>query len=103
MVKTISTVAELVSEYRRHNPKGHFFDPDTLAFFGEKISKMQYMGLTVIPDVYERNRRCHKIWSEENDSVLGTRWKLHYFDALTFDHVIPNASVNDSGEWVMLR
>lgn len=61
MVKTISTVAELVSEYRRHNPNGHFFDPSTLAFFGEKISKMQYMGLTVIPDVYERNRRCYKI------------------------------------------
>lgn len=97
------TVPELVSQYRQHNPTGHFFDPKTLAFYGEKISKMKYMGMTVIPDVYDRKRKCHKIWSEENDIVLGRRWKFHYFDEITFDHVIPNASVMDSGEWVSVK
>ena len=97
------TIAELVSQYRQHQPKGHFFDRETLAFFGEKISKMTYNGIKVIKDASGHERQVHEIRSEENDSVLGRRWKLHFFDAFTFEDVIPDFDMVDAGEWVHVK
>ena len=92
-------ISEFVSNYRMNNPKGHFFDKEALHFFGERYSDMSYNGVRVITDACGRVRKCHEIRSVQRDSVLGTRWKLHYFDENTFDQVIPDFDMVDSGRW----
>ena len=36
MNDNINNINQLISEYYRKNPEGHFFDHDTLKFFGGK-------------------------------------------------------------------
>lgn len=97
------TVAAFISKYRQNNPNGHFFDKETLRFFGENISEMSYNGLTEITDYRGRRRDVHELRVIQHEPVFGKRWKLHYFDIQTYDQVFPDESVVDEGDWVKMR
>ena len=96
-------VAELISEYRVKNPEGHFFDRETLRFFGEKVSEMRYNGLTEITDYRGHRREVHELRTVQRFEGLGKRWKLHFFDPDTFDQVFPDQNTVDEGEWVKIN
>ncbi len=74
------TVRRLVSEYRRHNPSGHFFDRETLKFFGESLSKMSVFDFTTtLKDYAGEEHTCY---------ILHTFDKNHFFDVETFKPII---------------
>jgi hypothetical protein len=47
MAVKVYSVYGLISEYQRMHPNGHFFDRDTLKFFGETVSSMRLLKGTV--------------------------------------------------------
>ena len=54
------TICEFVAKYKEKNPEGHYFDSDTLKFFGERLSEMR-----VLKDVFEKTDICgkkHKVY-----------------------------------------
>lgn len=82
-------VNTLEYEYRRRHPNGHFFDRDTLRFFGERISEMHVLKGTVqIKDCNGETRECYMLSSRQHKHPLGPRRVYHYFDANTYEHVI---------------
>lgn len=46
-VVKVYSVYGLIGEYQRMHPNGHFFDRDTLKFFGETVSSMRLLKGTV--------------------------------------------------------
>lgn len=96
-------IAEFISLYRQNRPDGHFFDREALKFFGEKISEMSYNGVTVIIDRRGHRRDAHELRTIQHDEMLGKRWKLNYFDAVTFDQIFPDDSIIDSWELTAMQ
>lgn len=97
------TVSAFISLYRQNRPDGHFFDKETLRFFGEKVSEMSYNGITEITDNCGRKREVHELRTVQHEETLGKRWKLNYFDTDTFDQVFPDDSIVDEGNWIAVR
>ncbi len=70
----------------------HFFDTDTLKFFGERLSDMKVLKGTVeITDVCGEKHICYVISATRRKNAFGAckpYKKYHYFDTTTFQHVI---------------
>lgn len=82
------TVYNLVSEYRRRYPAGHFFDAKTLRFFGERISEMYVFKKPVtVFDYRGRSRRAWVLSSLQRKAPGGPCRKYHYFDIDTFEDI----------------
>ena len=85
----IRTAYDLRSVYRAKHPNGHFFDDETLRFFGERMSEMRLLkGTCTVTDISGRERTCYCLSSLQRKSPLGPRRKYHYFDAETIEQVI---------------
>lgn len=74
--------------YARH-PNGHFFDRDTLKFFGERRSEMRLLKNTVkIRDICGETHECYVISSVQRPGApLRRRRAYHYFDVDTLTDV----------------
>ncbi len=85
----ISTMTQLEEAYKRTHPNGHFFDPKTLKFFGERRSDMRLLKGTVkIKDVCGDEHECYVVSvMQRPPAPLRKRRKYHYFDAATFEDV----------------
>lgn len=80
------TYWKLREEYYKHNPNGHFFDGDTLRFFGERVSEMRvYKKTEVVKDYYGNEHECYVLSSYQRKNPAGPRRKWHYFDVETFE------------------
>lgn len=83
------TVYELKKNYQKHHPDGHFFDRQTLKFFGETESKMYvHKNKTVITDISGKKHHAYILSSMQRKHPCGPRRVYHYFDAKTFDQII---------------
>lgn len=83
------TIYSLISRYQEHNPNGHFFDHDTLKFFGERISEMiVHKTLCNITDVSGDIHTCYCVSSLQHKHPGGRRRVYHYFDIETYAHII---------------
>lgn len=84
------TVYELIRNYYRHNPDGHFFDRDTLKFFGERISDMRVLKHR--PDITDCVGEVHEkayVLSHRQEDFYGNKHRAYdYFDCETFDMII---------------
>ena len=50
----MNSIYELRNAYYKKHPEGHYFDVDTLKFFGERFSDMRLLqGTSIIKDIYE--------------------------------------------------
>lgn len=88
--KTIS-VSTLQYEHERKHPNSHFFDRDTLKFFGERISDMRVLKGTVkVTSVSGDVHTCYMLSSLQRKAPGGPKRTYHYFDTETFDHIITN-------------
>lgn len=96
------TVRELIKQYRAHQPDGVFFNRDTLSFYGERIEDMKVTGKGVITDRDGGNTICWELRTLQKHPRLGVRHKLYYFDADTFDIVMPSER-RTTGAWKMLK
>lgn len=74
----------LIRQYYRYNPDGHFFDRNTLSFFGERISDMRVLKDKAVVD----GRECYVLSSYQRKHPSGARRTYYYFDSETFDYVI---------------
>ena len=76
-------IYKLINNYYANNPNGHFFDRDTLRFFGERISEMYVLKNTVKID----GKECYVVSSFQHNAPIPGR-HYSYFDVKTFDYVI---------------
>lgn len=84
------TVTKLINEYQNKHPHGHFFDRDTLKFFGERISEMRVLqGIAIVEDYSGEKHKCYVLSSLQRKAPSGAKRTYHYFDTTTFDNVIP--------------
>ena len=75
------TVEELIRNYRKHNPDGHYFDRSALQFFGEKVEEMEIVP-TERADII-----CLKAIS--HNAPAGETAHYTFFDAKTFEEIDP--------------
>lgn len=89
MTGKIKTVSDLVGEYERTHPNGHFFDPETLKFFGERRSEMRLLKGTVhVTSICGEEHECYVLSSVQRPPApLKKHRKYHYFDVETFEDV----------------
>ena len=70
----------------------HFFDADTLKFFGERLSDMRLLkGTVAITDICDEKHECYCVSVKRRKNAFGPckpYTHYHYFDANTFRHVI---------------
>ena len=82
------TFNELRSRIERENP--YFFSPDTLRFFGERLSDMYLFKRTqIITDSQGEEHECYVISSYQRNHPLGPRRAYHYFDTETYERILP--------------
>lgn len=84
----IKTIYDLVREYKRNNPNGHYFDRETLKFFGETLSSMYlYKKPIKVTDVCGNTRTVYVISKWQRNHPAGRRKTYDYFDVNTLDCV----------------
>lgn len=84
------TVNELIYNYYSKHPNGHYFDYDTLKFFGECRSKMRVLkGTTIITNCLGEKHECYVLSKYSKNYPGGGRTTYAYFDINTFDDIIP--------------
>lgn len=85
----ISDVYDLRSAYYAKHPDGHYFDHDTLKFFGESLSTMRLLKGTVkIKDCCDEEHECYMLSSLQKKAPGGQSRHYAYFDVETLDNVI---------------
>ena len=83
------TVSELIYQYKSHNPHGHYFDRDTLKFFGERQSEMHVAkDIVVVKDAGGMIHKAYCLSSRQRNYPGGPRRKYTYFDVETFQDII---------------
>lgn len=88
MTKTITNAEELIGAYYGSHPNGHYFDYDTLKFFGERRSEMRLLkSLETVTDWSGEKHTCYVISSLQRNYPGGARRKYHYFDTETFNDI----------------
>ena len=83
------TVYELMDKTRKTEP--HYFDHDTLKWFGERISEMRILnGTTSITDVCGTvYPKCITLSKLSRKHPGGARRTYAYFDTETWEQVFP--------------
>lgn len=96
------TIYELKNRHLEKNPGSHFFDRDTLKFFGEALSRMRVLKKTVtVTDYSGEKHECYVV-----EAIRTKDWKgpskpytyYHYFDTDTLN---PVGVKNDKHEAAM--
>lgn len=79
----------LARMYREKRPNGHFFDPKTLKFFGERMSEMRLLKGTVkIKSAGGYEHECYVVSTTQRPGPpLRPRRVYHYFDVSTLEDV----------------
>lgn len=82
-------VYRLMAEYANHNPCGHYFDRETLRFFGERISEMRVLKHTVtVTDSSGRQHTAYCLSSLQRNNPGGPKRHYAWFDATTYENLI---------------
>ena len=83
------TVDTLIEKYYENNPNGHYFDADTLRFFGERKSDMRVLKNTITITDYSGNKREVYVLSRlQRKHPSGPKRTYAYFDVKTFEDVL---------------
>lgn len=85
----MKNIDELIRAYYQKNPNGHYFDRDTLKFFGECRSDMRLLEGTVkVKDVCSEEHEAYCISRLQRKHPGGPRITYAYFDIETLDDII---------------
>ena len=83
------TIYGLKERHEGKHPGSHFFDADTLKFFGERLSEMRVLkNLETITSAGGETHTCYCVSSLQRNAPGHPRRAYHYFDWETFDHII---------------
>lgn len=84
------TAYELMRQYNRYQENGHYFDRDTLKFFGERISEMRVLkDVIVLKDCTGENHTCYILSSLQRNHPIKPTRHYTYFDIWTFEQIFP--------------
>lgn len=84
----MKNIDELIRAYYAKNPHGHYFDRDTLKFFGERISDMRLLAGTVrVTDICGEEHEAYVISRLQRKYPGGPRRTRAYFDTTTLDDI----------------
>lgn len=82
-------INEFIKAYYEKNPDGHYFDKETLSFFGERLSDMYLLKKTVkVKDISGVEREAYVISRLQRNHPSGPRRTYAYFDIDTLDDII---------------
>jgi len=82
-------IYELRSAYYGKHPDGHYFDVDTLKFFGERLSDMKLLkGTVTVKDICGEEHEVYVISRLQRKYPGGARRTHAYFDINTLDDVV---------------
>lgn len=88
MKSNIYDVYSLVNAYQRTHPDEHYFDRDTLKFFGESFSTMRLLkGQATIKDWSGEKHTCYVLSRLQRNHPMGPRRTYAYFDVETLDYI----------------
>lgn len=88
MKSNIYDVYSLVAAYQRTHPDGHYFDRDTLKFFGESLSTMRLLkDKAAIKDWSGEKHTCYVLSKLQKKHPMGPRRVYAYFDVGTLDYI----------------
>ena len=77
-----------IDDYRAKHPTSHFFDRDTLKFFGERISEMRILKNTErVKDYYGEEHECYVLSSLQRKHPVRPMRAYHYFDVNTLEEI----------------
>ena len=86
---TNMTAYELKRNHEKKHPSSHFFDQNTLDFFGETIQGMKVLANTAkCRDSQGEEHTCYVISTIQKNYPFGAKRAHHYFDTTTFEHVM---------------
>ena len=89
MNREIKNIGDLIYAYYSAHPGGHYFDRDTLKFFGESQSTMRLLKGTVkVRDICGEEHECYMVSKLSKNYPGGPRRTYAYFDVGTLDDVI---------------
>ena len=81
-------IDEFIKAYYEKNPDGHYFDQETLKFFGERLSDMRLLKKTVkIKDIRGVEREAYVISRLQRKHPGGPRRTYAYFDVNTLTDI----------------
>lgn len=87
-MKVTMPVWKLVDIYQGKHPGGHFFDRDTLKFFGERLSDMRVLSETkTIKDCLGETHECYVLSRLQRKHPGGPKRTYAYFDVETFENI----------------
>ena len=86
MIK-IKTVSDLKRVYQEKHPDGHFFDKETMKFWGCRMSDMRITGVASISDYRGNKHNCYCVSSRRKDYYGNYVTDMYYFDTETLDLV----------------
>jgi|LSQX01.2.fsa_nt_gb hypothetical protein len=88
------TIYELKRRHLEKNPGSHWFDRDTLKFFGEALSRMEVLKKTVtVTDSLGEKHECYVVSATRAKDWNGPSKPYvyhHYFDVDTLEGVSVN-------------
>lgn len=82
-------IYELVRKYTFHNPDGHYFDRDTLKFFGERLSEMRVLKKTEkVKDCMGVEHEAYVVSSVQRPPFGKPFRHYAWFDVNTFEQIL---------------
>lgn len=83
------TVYTLREKHLQTHPTSHYFDRDTLRFFGERLSDMRVLkGTCSVKDASGNEHTAYCLSSLQRNAPAGPARHYAYFDSTTFDHIL---------------
>lgn len=83
------TIYMLKNRHQTYFPNSHFFDYDTLKFFGECLSTMRVLKDTVkIKDYAGKVHECYCVSSLQRKAPGGPKRYYSYFDTTSYEQIM---------------
>lgn len=74
--------------HEKMHPTSHFFDDQTLAFFGESLRTMKVLDKTTeIIDAFGRKHHVYQVSSLQKKHPEGPKRQIFYFDDQSYDYI----------------
>ena len=87
-MKIYNNIHSFIHDYYAKHPNGHYFDKDTLKFFGERLSDMRiYKTVEVKGDYQGTKHKCYVISRLQRKHPNGPKRTLAYFDVETLEDI----------------
>ena len=87
-MKIYNNMWSFIADYYEKHPKGHYFDQDTLKFFGERLSDMRINKTIEVKEDYRGEKHdCYVISRLQRNHPNGPKRTLAYFDVETLENI----------------